>query len=42
MTKSSNEKNFIIKILMRKNQENTKNILNSKCFMQLYLRKKIF
>jgi len=42
MTKSSNEKTFIIKILLIKKQENTKNILNYKWFMQLYLRKKIF
>ena len=42
MTKSSNEKTFIIKILLRKNQENTKNILNLKWFMQLYLRKNLF
>ncbi|KGG19860.1 hypothetical protein EV03_2249 [Prochlorococcus marinus str. PAC1] len=42
MTKSSKEKNFIIKILLRKNQENTKNILILKWFMQLYLRKKFF
>ena len=42
MTKSSKEKTFIIKILLRKNQENTKNILNLKWFMQLYLRKKFF
>ena len=42
MTKSSKEKTFIIKILLRKNQENTKNILNSKWFMQLNLRKKFF
>lgn len=42
MTKSSKEKTFIIKILLRPNQENTKNILNLKWFMQLYLRKNIF
>ena len=42
MTKSSKEKTFIIKILLRKNQENTKNILNLKWFMQLYLRKNLF
>ena len=40
MTKSSKEKTFINKIFLRKNQENTKNILNLKWFMQLYLRKK--
>ena len=37
-----NEKTFIIKILLIKKQENTKNILNSKWFMQLYMRKKFF
>ena len=42
MTKSSKEKTFINKIFLRKNQENTKNILNLKWFMQLYLRKNLF
>ena len=42
MTKSSKEKTFIIKILLRKNQDNTKNILSLKWFMQLDLRKNNF
>ena len=42
MTKSKKEKTFIIKILLRQNQEKTKNILNLKWFMQVYLIKKNF